>query len=116
MFKFEDLRVYQEALTFVDMLYELTQVWPKSEMFGLINQLRRAATSIVLNIAEGSSRGKKDFAHFLSMAKGSCFECVAILTIAINRKYITEKEFRTAYETCLKLAKMITALQKSLNE
>ncbi len=116
MFKFEELRVYQEALLFVDMLYDATRAWPRDEMFGLINQLRRAATSIVLNIAEGSSRGKKDFIHFLNMAKGSCFECIAILTIAKNRKYINEEKFQKAYENCLKLAKMLTALQKSLHE
>lgn len=116
MFKFEELRVYQEALSFVDMIYDITRAWPKDEMYGLINQLRRASISIVLNIAEGSSRGKKDFTHFLNMAKGSCFECIAILTIAKNRRYINEIDFQKAYENCLKIAKMMTALQKSLNE
>ena len=94
MFKFEELRVYQVALSLVDRIYDITQAWPKDEIFGLINQLRRAATSIVLNIAEGSSRSKKDFSHFLNMAKGSCFECVAILRIAKNRRYINENDFK----------------------
>jgi four helix bundle protein len=58
-FKFEDLHVYQEALVFVDFVYGLTKSWPEDEIFGLTNQFRRAAVSIVLNIAEGTSRIKK---------------------------------------------------------
>lgn len=114
MFKFEELRVYQDALKFVELLYLLTDRWPKSEIFGLTNQLRRAAVSIVLNIAEGSGRTRKDFRHFLDMARSSCYECVAILTIAKNRKYITEHEFDEMYEWCNKLARTISALKGSL--
>jgi len=91
MFKFEELRVYQEGLLFIDFIYNITSKWPKDEIFGLTNQLRRAAVSIVLNIAEGSSRTRKDFRHFLDLSKGSCYECVAIVTIAKNRKYITDE-------------------------
>lgn len=114
MFKFEELRVYQEALLFVDAIYILTQRWPKDEVFGLTNQLRRAVVSIVLNIAEGSSRTRKDFRHFIDLAKGSCYECAAILTIAKNRKYITEEEFQKNYASCLMLARMMSKLQTSL--
>lgn len=114
MFRFEELRVYQDALIFVDHIYFLTKEWPKDELFGLINQIRRAAVSIVLNIAEGSSRTKKDFRHFLDLAKGSCYEAGAILTIAKNRKYVTEIEYVKHYEFCIKLAKMLSALKTSL--
>lgn len=114
MFRFEELRVYQEALMFVDQLYSLTKEWPKEELFGLINQIRRAAVSIVLNIAEGTSRTKKDFRHFLDLAKGSCYEVATILAIAKNRKYISEIEYRKHYEFCIKLAKMLSALKTSL--
>ena len=114
MFKFEELRTYQEGLDFVHIIYELTSKWPKDEVFGLTNQLRRASVSIVLNIAEGSSRKKNDFLHFLDIARGSCYECVAVLTIAKRRKYITSQQFDTAYETCNKLARMISALKTSL--
>lgn len=114
MFKFEELRVYQEALIFINNIYTLTSKWPKEEMFGLTNQLRRSAISIALNIAEGTSRTKKDFRHFLDLSEGSCYECAAILAIAKNRKYITEIEYKEHYEFCIKLAKMISALKKSL--
>lgn len=113
-FKFENLRVYNEALVFVSVIYDLTKSWPKDELFGLISQLRRAAVSIALNIAEGSSRTKKDFRHFLDLSRGSCYECVAILTVALERKYISKSDYETAYGFCLKLAKMISRLKTSL--
>ena len=114
MFKFEELKVYQKGLIFVDDVYDLTKVWPKSEIFGLTSQLRRAAISIVLNIAEGSSRTNKDFGHFLSLARGSCFECVAILTIARHQELISSDEFSTLYEQCLELARMLSSLRSKV--
>jgi four helix bundle protein len=113
-FKFEELNVYRESLEYVSYLYDLTKKWPTAERHILISQLLRAATSIVLNIAEGTSRTTKDFKHFLSTSRGSVYECVAILTIAIRQNYITEDEYKFSYETCLKLARMLTALKRSL--
>lgn len=114
MFKFEELRVYQEALLFVDFVYQITNKWPSSETFGLTSQLRRASVSIVLNIAEGTSRTKKDFRHFLTLSRGSCFEYVAIFTIVRKQKLLTEEEFNKAYEWCNKIARMTTALKRSI--
>lgn len=114
MFKFEELRVYQEALTFVNLIYIITEKWSRDEIFGLSNQFRRAAVSIVLNIAEGTGRTRKDFCHFLDLARSSCYECAAIVSIARNRKYITENQFEQIYELCEKLARMTSALKGSL--
>ncbi len=114
MFNFEKLNVYKEALVFVDWVYSIISKWPRSEVFALADQLKRAATSIVLNIAEGSSRTRADFKHFLSTARGSVYECIAILTLASKRKYITKTEFEYGYEFGNKLARMLTALKNSL--
>lgn len=114
MFKFEELRVYQDGLRFIDLVYLLTSKWPREEIFGLSSQLRRAAVSIALNIAEGTSRTKKDFRHFLDLSRGSCYECVAILSIAKERKYISSKEYSQLYEACEKLSRMISALKTSI--
>jgi four helix bundle protein len=113
-FKFENLRVYQDSLSLVSLVYKFTKQWPKSELFGLSSQLQRAAASILLNIAEGSSRTGEDFSHFLSLARGSCFEVVAILTIAKAQGYISPEEFNSAYEACYQLAKMLSKLRSSL--
>lgn len=114
MFKFEELRVYQYGLRFVDLVYRLTNKWPKDEIFGLSNQFRRAAVSVVLNIAEGTSRTKKDFRHFLDLARGSCYECVVVLAIVKERNYISSEEYKECYESCDKLSRMISALKTSL--
>lgn len=114
MFKFEEFNVYQEALVFIDKIYILTASWLKDEIFGITNELRRASVSIALIIAEGSSRTRKDFQHFLSLSRGSIYECVAIREIARNRKHITSDEYKSFYEMCLKLAKMTSGLKSSL--
>ena len=114
MFKFEQLRVYTRSLDFVDAIYTATRNWPKDETFGLSSQLQRAAVSILLNIAEGASRTSKDFRHFLSLSRGSCYECVAILDIALRRKYITKDRYDYLYAECVTIAKMLSALRTSL--
>ena len=113
-FRFEKLNIYQEALKLIDIIYFLSKRFPKEEIFGLTNQLRRAAVSIALNIAEGSSRTRKDFAHFLDLSKGSCFECVAVLMICKNQKLINESQYNNLYEQINKIARMISKFQISL--
>ncbi len=114
MFKFEELRVYQEAVQLASNIYSQTKSWPKEEIFGLTNQLRRAGVSISLNIAEGSSRTQKDFCHFLDLSRGSCYECVAIITIAKKQNYLDGELFSTMYDKCESLSKMLSALKNSL--
>ena len=72
---FRDLQVWHLAIELTELVYVLTADFPKHELFGLSSQMRRAAVSIPSNIAEGSARAsRKDFRHFLSMAKGSTCE------------------------------------------
>ena len=89
-FDFERLEVYQEAVEIVHRIYGTTKLFPRDELFGITNQLRRASTSIPSNIAEGSSRGKKEFIHFLNIARGSCYECVPLLEISRRQGYIKQ--------------------------
>ena len=114
MFRFEELTVYQDALGFVDTAYDGVRKWPREELFGLSDQFKRASVSIALNIAEGSSRTSKDFCHFLDLARGSCYECFAIASIAKRRKLISEKEFMDISEHLEKIARKISALKKSI--
>jgi len=114
MFNFENLRVYEDSLEFVNRVYNITKNWPTDERFGLVDQIRRAATSVTLNIAEGSSRTKKDFCHFLDLTRGSCYECVAVIKIALNREYVNEKEYQTLYDEIEIISRKVSALKRSL--
>ena len=81
--RFRDLKVWQRSLTFVTSVYRATAKFPKSELFGLTGQFRRAATAIPLNIAEGAGSGTDaEFCRFLRIAFRSAYEVMAILDVA----------------------------------
>lgn len=113
-FKFEDLKVYQKALEFVDFSYEISNNFPDIERFGLKSQFNRAAVSIALNIAEGSADTDKQFNRFLQIALGSTNECVVCISIAKRQKFISEKSENEIREKLEELSKMIIGLQKYL--
>jgi len=113
-FNFEKLNVYKEAVAFSKEVYRITKEFPKEEVFGLTSQLRRAATSIALNIAEGSSLTKNEFKNFLRRARGSDYECIPIMEIALANEYVTQRQYQYVYEQCNKLAKLLNGLIKSI--
>jgi len=109
-FDFEKLEVYKKAIDFANDIYNLTKKFPKDEQFGITSQLRRAAISISLNIAEGSGRSKKEFRHFAIMARTSVQECIPLLEISYLQNYITEEERLKYYSRCEELSKMLCGL------
>ncbi|WP_455392033.1 four helix bundle protein [[Eubacterium] cellulosolvens] len=116
-FGFEKLDVYQEAIKFNDKIYEITRDFPKSEMYGLISQIRRCSSSIALNIAEGYGRYHKKLKNqFYYTARASVYECIPILTISLNQKYIKKSEYDEIYNECLELSRMISGLIDSINK
>jgi four helix bundle protein len=117
MFNFEKLDVWQEAIQFADLVYELTGNFPDEERFGLTNQMRRAAVSVSSNIAEGSSRvSRTDFSRFVEIATGSLFEVVSQTTIALRRKMISQNDYNRIYVAAEKQSKMLSGLRRSLSE
>jgi len=121
MYKFEKLDVYQMALAYTDMIYNLAEKLPKSEEHNLKSQMIRAATSVVLNIAEGStSQSDMEQRRFLSMAIRSLLETVACQHLIERRRYVYKEELSKDYEFSqmlyAKLQAMRRSLQKSRNE
>lgn len=107
-FNFEELKVYQKALDFVDQVYETTRKFPKEEKYGLISQYRRASVSISLNIAEGHGSSDAQFNRYLQIAWDSTKECVVCSTISRRQEFITEEQDIDARFKLTELAKMTT--------
>jgi four helix bundle protein len=115
-FKFEKLQVWKLALDLSNQVDLLTKSFPKSEMFNLSNQIKRAADSVVLNIAEGSTgQSALEYKRFLSIALRSAVEVVACLFIARSRSYIDDKTFDSLYSSYKILSKMLTKLRASVS-
>jgi len=113
-FNFEKLEVYNDAVELANQTYEITKTFPRSEIFGITNQVRRAAISIPSNIAERSSRGKKEFIHFLNIALGSAYECVPLLEISKRQEYINNESFNKLIDELHKISAKMNALKNSL--
>lgn len=89
--KFKELIVWQKSMDLVDDVYAIQRRFPKSEVFGLGDQMRRAVVSIPSNIAEGYGRGsRKDYVHFLQIARGSVYEIMTQLNIAARQGFVSD--------------------------
>ena len=115
MYKFEKLEVWQLALEYIDQMYDVSDKLPDGESFNLVSQMRRASTSVALNIAEGST-GQTDAeqARFLGLAIRSYIESVACLRIAVRRRYLTDVEEASIEGIGENLVMKLHAMRKSL--
>ena len=99
------------------LVYELTQTFPNSELYGLTSQLRRASSSVPTNIAEGSGRDSdKDFRRFLIIAHGSATEVEYLLLLCKDLLYIEDDVFDEFTNLITPLRKMLNSLIKKLSE
>ena len=116
-YKFEQLEVWKLSLAYIDTIYALAEKLPKSEEYNLKSQVIRAATSISLNIAEGSTgQTNAEQARFLGMAIRSLVETVACQQIIHRRGYLQEEALlNKAYEDSQTLARKLQAFRKSLS-
>lgn len=115
MYKFQQLVVYQLALDYIDQTYRLSSQFPDSERFNLRSQLERAATSIALNIAEGStSQSDAEQNRFLGFALRSYIETVACLDIVERRKYLKSDELSALRDFGHGLFVKLQAFRRSL--
>jgi len=114
-FRFESLEVFRLAIIYAEMIYRLRKRFPKEEVFALTANLHRAATSIAMNIAEGSGRGtRKEFARFVDVASGSLFETVAAVMIAERLRYVEEKDVEEIRRSAETLGRKLSSFKKTL--
>lgn len=113
-FAFEDLKVYQKSLDFVDVVYDLTDNFPKEEVYKISSQFTRAANSIAFNIAEGTGDSDAQFNRYLQIALNSIKECVVCSAISRRRNYIDDTTNERLRKELAELSKMITSLKKYL--
>jgi four helix bundle protein len=115
-FKSEQLEVWDLALEYIDLVYQIADKLPRSEEYNLKSQIKRAATSVALNIAEGST-GQTDAeqARFLGLALRSLLETVACQHLISRRGYLTDKDpLRQAYVQANTLAAKIQSMRNSI--
>jgi four helix bundle protein len=115
MFNFEKLVAWQKGLSFADRVYAITKRFPSDERFGLTLQMRRAAVSLVSNLAEGSSRfSAADFARFIEIATGSLYEVVSQAHIANRQTWMNDSDLKGLLQTAEELSRMLSGLRGAI--
>jgi four helix bundle protein len=113
---YRELIVWQKAMDLVVRLYQRTAHFPREEIYGLTNQLRRAVVSIPSNIAEGQARGTtKEFLHFLWIAKGSLAEVDTQILLADRLGYCDKTSANELLEQLAEVGRLLNGLQNSLS-
>ncbi|WP_425617273.1 four helix bundle protein [Anatilimnocola sp. NA78] len=114
---YQELKVWQIGVQVSVDVYRLTEAFPKTEIYGLTSQIRRAAVSIPSNIAEGHERDTtKDYLRFLSIARGSLAELETQLLVANRLNFVEQSQLNDLLSTLDSLSRMIRNLQKALRQ
>jgi len=114
---FKDLRVWREAMKFAVEVYRVTAQFPRHELYGLSQQLRRAAVSVPSNIAEGKGhRSDREFGHFLPHARGSLLEVQTQVMIAQELQYLGSEEAKHLLASADAIGRSLNGLINSLGE
>ena len=112
---FKNLNIWKLSVELTNEIYNLTDNFPKSEVFGLTSQIRRCSVSVASNIAEGSSRSSnKDFNRFLEISLGSLYELQTQIIISANRNYFENSILENMEIKIEVLQRMISGFQKTL--
>lgn len=115
MHKYRELKVWQRAMAFTVTIYKESQKWPNDEKFGLISQIRRAATSIPLNIAESAGNdSNQEFCRFLQYALRSGYEVMTAIDIARGLHFLPDERADALLAEANEITAMIVGLMKHL--
>ncbi len=110
----KDLKIWQRSVALVTRVYAITEKFPKSEMWGLTNQIRRASVSVPSNIAEGSGRrSAKELVQFLHIASGSLAELETQFIIAKNLGFLANNEYSEIDQEIHEIIRMVSAMSKA---
>lgn len=114
-FRFRRFKVYHEIRRFTKDIYSLSSRFPKVEKYGLVDQIRRATTSIILNLAEGAGKSSDaDFNRCVKISIGSVNEVAAILDICLDQKYINKKTHEEFLKRAENIVKQLYGLSRVL--
>ena len=112
---YRGLDVWQRGMDLIDEAYDVSELFPSSERFGMASQLQRASLSVPTNIAEGHGRSHRgDYLRFLSIARGSVCEVETLLLAAVRREYVTQERIAVAWDLCQRVGQMLLRLIESL--
>ena len=115
--QFEDIDAWKKARELAQAIYEVTSVAEFARDFGLRDQIRRAAVSVMSNIAEGFERsGDKEFRQFLSLAKGSAGEVKAQLYVAVDARFLSQEQFDQLYSLATETGRLIGGFMRYLTD
>ena len=113
---YKELVVWQKSIHLTTESYRITENFPKTETFGLRGQVRRAATSVPANIAEGWGRGSaREYIQFLTVARGSLLELETHLIVSEKLGFLDKTKSETARALIVDIGKMLTRLMQSLH-
>ena len=114
---YENLDAWKNAVELAVSIYEITQDFPKEEVYGLTSQIRRAVISISSNLAEGAGRpSKKDFRRFVDISMGSLNETESLLIVAYKLGFINEEVYLSTKSKTEELGRILNGLKKYLSE
>ena len=114
---YKDLRIWQKGIEIAEKIYAVTDNFPKTELYGLASQMRRASVSISSNIAEGFVRNhRKEYVQFLYISLGSCAELDTQLIIANKRNYITKSKTEELAEDINHESRMLVSLINKIRQ
>ena len=118
MNSYKDLKVYEKSYALAKELYMETKTFPRDELYGITSQIKRASTSVPLNIAEGYGKGSvgRELQRFLMMARGSCAEMEVLLDFSKDFGFIEEGKCNQYKEKCAEIGRMLTGLIKSIDK
>ncbi len=115
-FRFEDLRIYNKALEYIEWVYSMIGAIPEESSAELGSKFVLSAQNIAMNIAEGSSRNKSQFVYYLKMAKSCVRECVVYTSLCKRMGYFSDDSVEASRNNLMEMTKMLGALIGSLQK